>query len=160
MPRLPRVRLTPREHAHLAAIEDELTRRAQKANEWAESHRVQIRYFIGLRICRRWEAAGYTSAVLVDGLPQPEKGHPAAWDGAGMVRYCRTCGRGSMARKAGDTCRGPDALGLVLAALADGVPFGLVDGLPVAGVRSDAGDVLVKVARATCRPVRLDRDAA
>jgi hypothetical protein len=154
MTRLPRIRLTPREHAHIAAIEDELARRAQRANEAAESNRVRIHYFVALKICCRWEAAGYTSATLLDGLPRPEKGHPAAWDGEGMVRYCRTCGRSSMARKTGDTCSGPSALGLVLDALAAGVPFGLVDGLPVAGVRPEPGDVVVKLARATCRPAR------
>jgi hypothetical protein len=45
-------------------------------------------------------------------------------------------------------------LGLVLDALAAGVPFGLVDGLPIAGVRPEPGDVVAKLARATCRPMR------
>lgn len=159
MTRLPRVCLTPREHAHLAAIEAELTRRVQCADDAAESNRVRIHYHIGLQICRRWEAAGYTSAVLVDGLPRPEKPHPATWTGEGMVRHCRTCGRSSMAKRAGDMCRGPDALGLVLDALAAGVPFGLLDGLPTAGVRAELGDVRVKVARATCRPTAMRRAA-
>lgn len=108
---------------------------------------------VASRIRERWRAAGYTSATLVDGLPRPERPHAADWQGEGRARHCAVCarpGRGAL----GAECPGPDGYYLVREALERGVPFGLRDGLPTAGVELVEGDVRARLARATCRPVR------
>mgnify|MGYP006054678607 FL=1 len=114
-----------------------------------ESGRDRCLYVVAVRICDRWRAAGYTSASLVDGLPRPEKPHAAEWIGDGLPR-CATCGRRELRRS--DTCPGPASFDLVHEAVANGVPFGLRDGLPTAGVAYEAAGITARVARATCRP--------
>jgi len=133
-----------------------------KAEERDAHARDRVHYMVAMAICRRWEAAGYTTASLVDGLPSPEKPHAADWQGEGRFRHCGTCGRTHYRAPLPPTCPGMGAFNLVYQALGDGVPFGLVDGLPTAGVRPEPGDVAEKLARATCRPMvrREERQAA
>jgi hypothetical protein len=149
-----------REETRVQALREERRREAAEADAHT---RDRLCYRTATAIVRRWEAAGFTSASLMDGLPRPERGHAADWHVVSRFsRRCGTCGLSAMARKAGDVCPGPGALNLVYQALQDGVPFGLVDGLPTAGAPLEAGDVVEKLARATCSPIvrREDRQAA
>lgn len=111
----------------------------------------RLRYILTMRICDRWAAAGYTSASLVAGLPRPERPHPAAWHREGRLAHCLTCARPFYKDPLPDLCGGPHPFDLVHEAVAAGVPFGLRDGLPTAGVEVGRLDP-VKFARATCRP--------
>lgn len=134
----------------------------RKGEEDLESGRDRILYVVASRICDRWRAAGFTSATLVDGLPRPERPHLTTWEGEGRFRHCSVCGRSCFKAPLPATCDGSSGFDLVFDALARGVPFGLRDGLPTAGVPTEAGDVVIKLARATCRPVvtREEREAA
>lgn len=146
------------EWARLSAGLDYEAEERRKANEKGVQSTAagvsRCLYRVAIVIAARWRAAGFTSVTLVDGLPRPEKPHAAAWLG----RTCAICGRLSLRQT--PLCDGPDAFGLVHQALEQGVPFGMRDGLPTAGVEPEAGDVLVKVSRATCRPERQERKAA
>ena len=130
--------------------EEELRRRQLDAAR-SEAHGLAERvYHVATVIVARWAAAGFTTARLVDGLPRPERGHPGEWIGEGWARHCATCARPWGRR--GDaplTCPGPHPFDLVHAAVARGVPFGLVDGLPTAGEPIALDGILVKVAAAT-----------
>lgn len=165
----PRFRLSARERVQLARIqadEDEREARRERAARRGaasdEGRLVRIAYFIAERVCRRWTAAGYTTVRLEDGLPRPERPHPADWQHGGSYPTCGACGRAQLKTPMPATCPGPSAFDLVYQAILDGVPFGLVDGLPMAGARPEPGDVAAKLARATCQPLvrREERQAA
>lgn len=119
-----------------------------------------VRNIVARRICERWRAAGFTTVRLEDGLPRPERPHPADWQGDSRLKHCGVCGRTCLSLVPPATCSGPPADDAVHEALSRGVPFGLRDGLPTAGEPLQAGDVVAKLARATCRPLRRDRRRA
>jgi hypothetical protein len=53
-----------------------LRRRGEDATE---ANRARVLYSVAMRVCDRWQAAGFTSATLVDGLPRPERPHATTW---------------------------------------------------------------------------------
>lgn len=95
-------------------------------------------------IVSRWMRAGLTTAVLIAGLPVPRGPHAGDWVRGGSLWRC-SCGHWST--EASATCGGVPAYDLVEEALRRGVPFGLRDGLPTAGVEVDTSGIRARLAR-------------
>jgi hypothetical protein len=154
-------RMTARARAALAAIEAagaaHETRRASaiaRGERAAASNRSVVLDRAASVIVARWRAAGYTTGALVDGLPRPERPHVAGWDHSARVPRCSVCGRAGLRSPLPATCEGVSVFELVHQALENHVPFGIgPSGLPTAGVPAEPGDVVKKLARATCRPL-------
>lgn len=124
-------------------------------DEAIAANRARVLYTVTMRVLARWALAGFPSATLVDGLPRPERGHVADWQGEGRFRKCGTCGRSNAKQPEPTTCGGPSGYDLVWSALDAGIPFGVgPDGLPTAGVPVDHDEARGKLARATCQPAR------
>lgn len=142
-----------------AHAEDELRRAQLREEAWSadKANRLCVQHVVASRICDRWRAAGFTTARLVGGLPQPERPHAATWRTDSIFTRC-ACGRVCYRSPLSVLCEGVSPFDMVLVALGRGVPFGLRDGLPTAGVPLEAE----KLARATCRPIvtREEREAA
>lgn len=164
---MPRFRMTKAFRAEWARIlaggeyEDaERAKLRRRGEDATEANRARVLYSVAMRVCDRWQAAGFTSATLVDGLPRPERPHATTWHTQGRGWHCEVCGRHQYRAPTAGLCDGPGAFNLIHEAVAQGVPFGLVDGLPTAGVPTTPGDVVTKLARATCRPRRREERQA
>jgi hypothetical protein len=162
-----RFRMTDKFRAEWARIlafgehaETERAKLERKGVEGTEANRMRAIYVVASVITARWRAAGFTSATIEDDTVRPERPHATTWkkDGAGYC--CSVCGRWQWRSPPPNLCDGADPFTLVHRAVARGVPFGLQDGLPTAGVPLEPGNVVEKPARATCRPRRQEECAA
>lgn len=99
---------------------------------------------VATAIVYRWIDAGYSTAVLIDGLPVPQGSHAGDWTREGQFWRCSCGARGYDAPA---SCYGLQPFDMVEAAVRRGVPFGLRDGLPTAGVEVDTSGIRERLAR-------------